>query len=97
MPAPCSSGGAVHGCATIRHPIESPLVSCGRRPRDGIFTWQFDGCDDAATRIGDERKLPHVAVERRQSRACVGEANAGAKSLWKSDSIVDDGHTKCFG
>src|SRR6266705_1265893 len=98
MPGTRPSRSATSSRATLlRHSVGASLVSNCSQPRRGIFTGQFDACDDAATRVRDERQVALVAVERREPGARVGQANAGTKTLRKSDAVVDHGHANAFG
>ena len=71
-------------------------ASCRSQFHRRGFAWQFDLGDDAASRVRDKRQATLVAVERRESGARVGQADAGAKTLRKSDSVVDHRYAKEF-
>ena len=87
--------------ATHRKRGTSPCDECSRTkgtisglmpqpaPRWAISHGNSIVGDDAAERVRGERQVALVAVERREPGARVGQADAGAKTLRKSDSVVD--------
>src|SRR6266851_4472359 len=98
MPEALPSRSAVRLHATsLWHPMGPSPVSRCSKPCGGDFTGQFDPGDDATTRVRVKRQATLVAVERREPGARVGQADAGAKTLRKSDAVVDDGHAKSSG
>src|ERR1700674_1174434 len=98
MPEARPSGSAVLFRATLlRYPMGPFPVSCRSQFHGGDFTGQFDLGDDPASRVRGKRQATLVAVERREPRARVGQAHTGAKTIRKSDAVVDHGHAKAFG
>src|ERR1700694_1077942 len=98
MPERRLSGNAAPLCATfLEHPMGASLVSRCSNPRARDLTGQFDLGDDAASWVRSKCQATLPTIERREPGARVGQPNTGAKTLRKSDSVVDHGHAKSFG